>query len=66
MGKNLQLFGVIVSGQNSKVKAFQRMLPNVSSTVGKLGPKNIIPVHGESGVCGVILDKVIQFVQQKK
>lgn len=66
MGKNLQLIGVIVSGQNSKVKAFQRMLPNISSIAGELGPKNSIPVHGESGVCGVILDKVIHFVQLKK
>lgn len=63
--RSMTLIGVAVSGRSCAIKEFQRELQKLSSTPGELEPENSMAWHGRDGVCGVVDNRVIQFVPLK-
>ncbi|XP_053389192.1 uncharacterized protein LOC128552195 [Mercenaria mercenaria] len=66
MGKNLQLFGAIVSGNPLRIEESQQMLQKQSLTVGVSVPENSIQGLGRNGHFGVVFGTVIPFNHLKK
>ncbi|XP_053386295.1 uncharacterized protein LOC128550718 isoform X2 [Mercenaria mercenaria] len=66
MGKNLQLFGAIVSGNPLRIEEFQQMLQKQSLTVGVSVPENSTQGLGRNGHFGVVFGTVIPFNHLKK
>ena len=65
MGDSLCLAGVIVSGDISRVKGFQRKLPMLFVPHGGQGQRSSMVQHGKPGVFGVFQGKEIQFKHLK-
>ena len=65
MGRSLCLVGVIVSGDISRTRGFQKRLSRLSVLHGVQGRRNSIVQHGEPGVFGVFQGAAIQFKRLK-
>lgn len=65
MGRSLSLVGVLVSGDVSRSRVFQKKLPRQSVIHGVQGQKSNIAWHGKNGIFGVFQGKEIRFVHLK-
>lgn len=65
IGKSLSLIGVVVSGDVSRCRAFQRKLSRQSVTLGDQELKSNTVWRGRSGTFGVFRGKEIRFVRLK-
>ena len=65
MGRSLCLVGVVVSGDISRVRDFQKKLPKLFVLHGDQGQRNNTMQHGKHGVFGVFQGKEIQLKHLK-